>query len=103
MAFSYLSGIDDSNDRQMERAELWRFRDLEKLTARRQDSLKDRLFDSNNPVGAMSIGNTEFLWNMPGVSNRQEQRQQAPNIPQMEQKYLQDQDNKAQLPQFPDP
>lgn len=103
LAFSYLSGIDDTTIDKWKEPGCGGFGIWRKLTARRQDSLKDRLFDSNNPVGAMSIGNTEFLWNMPGVSNRQEQKQQAPSIPQMEQKYLQNQEEKPQLPQFPEP
>ena len=44
------------------------FRIWKKLQENREDCLKDKNYDSSNVVGAISIGNTEFGWNMPGVS-----------------------------------
>lgn len=101
IAFSYLSGIDDTTIDKWKEPSSSGFGIWKKLSERRQDSLKDRLFDSNNPVGAMSIGNTEYLWNLPGVSNRREQRELAPAIPEMERKYLENQGQKQPLPTFP--
>lgn len=39
-----------------------------KLRHNREDCLKDKNYDSNNVVGAISIGNQEYSWNMPGVT-----------------------------------
>lgn len=103
IAFSYLSGIDDTTIDKWKEPGSSGFGIWKKLSERRQDSLKDRLFDSNNPVGAMSIGNTEYYWNMPGVSNRQEQQKAAPAIPELERKYLEGHGKKPALPEFPEP
>lgn len=51
------------------------FKIWEKLSKNREDCLKDKLFDSSNPVGAISIGNTESGWNMPGVRESTSHRQ----------------------------
>lgn len=72
-----------------------------KLNAEREESLSVRLVSGKgNPVGILGILNRHYGWNM-GQPRGQEQKQQAPNIPQMEQKYLQNQEDKPQLPQFP--
>lgn len=76
---------------------------VQKLNDEREESLSVRLVSGKgNPVGILGILNRHYGWNM-GQPRGQEQKQQAPNIPQMEQKYLQEQDNKPQLPQFPEP
>ena len=72
-----------------------------KLSEEREESLSVRLVSGKgNPVGILGILNRHYGWNM-GQPRGQEQKQQAPNIPQMEQKYLQNQEDKPQLPQFP--
>ena len=74
-----------------------------KLNAEREESLSVRLVSGKgNPVGILGILNRHYGWNM-GQPRGQEQKQQAPNIPQMEQKYLQNHEDKPQLPQFPEP
>ena len=73
----------------------------QKLSEEREESLSVRLVSGKgNPVGILGILNRHYGWNM-GQPRGQEQKQQAPNIPQMEQKYLQNQEDKPQLPQFP--
>lgn len=102
LAFSYLSCIDDTTiDKWGSDPSCGGFGIWQKLINRRQDSLKDKLFDSSNPVGAMSIGNTEFKWNLPGVHNRQDQRQTAPSIPDMARKYGVEQTETGEFPQLP--
>lgn len=101
LAFSYLSGIDDTTIDKWKEPGCAGFGIWKKLMSRRQESLKDKLFDSNNALGPMSIGNTEFFWNIPGVNNRQKQRQQSISIPQMEEKYLQEKE-KPVPPLLPD-
>lgn len=74
---------------------------VKKLNAEREESLSVRLVSGKgNPVGILGVLNRHYGWNM-GQPRGQEQKQQAPNIPQMEQKYLQNQEDKPQLPQFP--
>ena len=74
-----------------------------KLNAEREESLSVRLVSGKgNPVGILGILNRHYGWNM-GQPRGQEQKQQAPSIPQMEQKYLQEHEEKPQLPQFPEP
>ena len=74
-----------------------------KLNAEREESLSVRLVSGKgNPVGILGILNRHYGWNM-GQPRGQEQKQQVPNIPQMEQKYLQNYEDKPQLPQFPEP
>lgn len=74
-----------------------------KLNAEREESLSVRLVSGKgNPVGILGILNRHYGWNM-GQPRGQEQKQQVPNIPQMEQKYLQNHEDKPQLPQFPEP
>ena len=74
---------------------------VKKLSDEREESLSVRLVSGKgNPVGILGVLNRHYGWNM-GQPRGQEQKQQAPNIPQMEQKYLQNQEDKPQLPQFP--
>lgn len=99
IAFSYLSDIEESTLHAWREASGTRSEIVKKLTEGRQDSLKDKLFDSSNPVGAMSIGNTEFAWNLPGVRNSLETRQKTPDLPGMERKYLEDsQEKPSEIP-----
>ena len=58
------------------------FNIYKKLRLNREDCLKDKNFDSNNVVGSISIGNTEFNWNMPGVS-RPFENPKALNVSQL--------------------
>ena len=71
IAFSYLVNIDydiiehwREYEPSSKRYHIWK-----KLHQTREDCLKDKGYDSNNVVGTISIGNTEFGWNMPGVRN----------------------------------
>lgn len=73
VAFSYFVNIPTTT------IDLWKgtesstltFKIWKKLQSNREDCLKDKNFDSNNVVGAISIGNSEFGWNMPGVNREQ--------------------------------
>lgn len=73
VAFSYFVNIPTTT------IDLWKdtelstlsFKIWKKLLQNREDCLKDKNFDSNNVVGAISIGNSEYGWNMPGVSREQ--------------------------------
>lgn len=68
-AFTNLLNIDISTvcmwkDREPSSTE---FEIYQKLFVNRESNLKDKCFDSNNVIGTISIGNTEYNWNMPGV------------------------------------
>lgn len=73
VAFSYFVNIPTNT------IDLWKdtepstttFKIWKKLQSNREDCLKDKNYDSNNVVGAISIGNSEYGWNMPGVSREQ--------------------------------
>ena len=68
-AFSYLTNIDlmvldkwkeyNSNDP--------RCVIFQKIRNNREECLKDDCFDNGNVTGTISVGNTEYNWNMPGV------------------------------------
>lgn len=70
IAFSYMLNIPTNT------IDVWKdtepstltFKIWKKLSLNREDCLKDKNFDSNNVVGAISIGNQEYNWNMPGVT-----------------------------------
>lgn len=70
VAFGYFINIPKDTIDEWKNTELnsLTFRIWKKLQENREDCLKDKNYDSNNVVGAISIGNTEFGWNMPGVS-----------------------------------
>lgn len=73
-----------------------------KLNAEREESLSNKLASfKGNPVGILGILNRHYGWNM-GQPRGQEQRQQAPSIPEIERKYLDDPEKVPQLPQFPE-
>lgn len=74
-----------------------------KLNAEREESLSNKLASGKgNPVGILGILNRHYGWNM-GQPRGQDQRQKAPDLPGMEQKYLGEQRKEAQLPEFPQP
>jgi hypothetical protein len=70
IAFSYMLNIPTNT------IDVWKdtesstptFKIWKKLSLNREDCLKDKNFDSSNVVGAISIGNQEYSWNMPGVT-----------------------------------
>lgn len=70
VAFSYMINIDATTIDEWKNAEpsSLNFLIYKKLRLNREDCLKDKNYDSNNVVGAISIGNTEYNWNMPGVN-----------------------------------
>lgn len=73
-----------------------------KLNAEREESLSNKLASlKGNPVGILGILNRHYGWNM-GQPRGQEQRQQAPPIPDIERKYIDDSEKVPQLPQFPE-
>ena len=75
---------------------------VKKLNDEREESLSNKLASSKgNPVGILGILNRHYGWNM-GQPRGQEQRQQAPSIPDIERKYIDDSKNVPQLPQFPE-
>ena len=90
MAFSFMCCIPTTT------IDLWkdadpsdsRFKIWKKLQANREDCLKDKGYDSNNVVGTISIGNTEFGWSMPGVRDSQKSTQTAAALPTFEQPKL---------------
>lgn len=63
----------------------------------REKCLKDKCYDSSNILGTMSIGNTEYLWNMPGVRNERPQAIQQRTAEQIAQEY----GTTAALPEIP--
>lgn len=40
----------------------------QKLRLRREEGLKNRLISSNNPIGSITVGNTEFSWSAQNVA-----------------------------------
>ena len=70
VAFSYMCNMNQDiidkwadNEPSSTSFHIWK-----KLRHNREDCLKDKNYDSNNVVGAISIGNQEYNWNMPGVT-----------------------------------
>ena len=80
VAFSYFVNIPTNT------IDTWRdaepssltFQIWKKLQSNREDCLKDKNYDSNNVVGAISIGNSEYGWNMPGVTRETSKRAALP-------------------------
>lgn len=73
------------------------------LNREREESLSARLVSGKgNPVGILGILNRHYGWNM-GQPRGQEQRTAAPAIPDLERKYNIEQQDKPELPQFPEP
>ena len=70
IAFSYMLNIPTNTIDVWKDTELstTTFKIWKKLSLNREDCLKDKNYDSNNVVGAISIGNQEYNWNMPGVT-----------------------------------
>ena len=84
IAFSYMINIDSTTIDEWSNTEpsSLTFLIYKKLRLNREDCLKDKNYDSNNVVGAISIGNTEYNWNMPGVS-RPFENPKALNVSQL--------------------
>lgn len=93
VAFSYFVNIPTNT------IDLWKdaepstatFKIWKKLQNNREDCLKDKNFDSNNVVGAISIGNSEYGWNMPGVSRELSNKRvlSAAELPKLNSEFVQ--------------
>lgn len=106
MGFCKLTGINTEtiyNWAKEPDAQRGSFGVAKKLNAEREESLSARLVSGKgNPVGILGILNRHYGWNM-GQPRGQDSRQKAPDIPGMEQKYLEWPAEEVEKPQFPEP
>lgn len=106
MGFCKLTGINTEtiyNWAKEPDAQRGSFGVAKKLNAEREESLSARLVSGKgNPVGILGILNRHYGWNM-GQPRGQDSRQKAPDIPGMEQKYLEQPSEEVEKPQFPEP
>lgn len=90
MGFSKLTGIDTEtiyNWAKDPGAGRGSFGVSKKLKSEREESLSNKLASGKgNPVGILGILNRHYGWNM-GQPRGQEQRQKAPDIPQIAERY----------------
>ena len=72
-----------------------------RLSREREESLSDKLASGKgNPVGILGILNRHYGWNM-GQPRGQEQRQKAPDVPRIAERYgvgIAEKDQDTQLP-----
>lgn len=104
MGFSKLTGINvDTIYTWAKREESERGSNdiAKKLRTEREESLSVRLVSGKgNPVGILGILNRHYGWNM-GQPKGQDVRQKAPDLPAMERKYLEQQENGEKETIFP--
>ena len=73
------------------------------LNREREESLSVRLVSGKgNPVGILGILNRHYGWNM-GQPRGQDSRQKAPDLPELERKYLEQPADQGQKPELPKP
>ena len=73
------------------------------LNREREESLSVRLVSGKgNPVGILGILNRHYGWNM-GQPRGQDSRQKAPDLPELERKYLEQTPDQGQKPELPKP
>lgn len=73
------------------------------LNREREESLSVRLVSGKgNPVGILGILNRHYGWNM-GQPRGQDSRQKAPDLPGLERKYLEQQNEPIEKPELPKP
>lgn len=73
------------------------------LNREREESLSVRLVSGRgNPVGILGILNRHYGWNM-GQPRGQDSRQKAPDLPELERKYLEQPADQGQKPELPKP
>lgn len=76
---------------------------VKKLDAEREESLSNKLVSGKgNALGLLGVLNRQFGWNM-GQPRGQDARQKAPDIPNIERKYIDQQPEDAQKQQPPEP
>ena len=106
MGFSKLTGINVETIYNWAKdpvAERGSFEVAKKLNAEREESLSVRLVSGKgNPVGILGILNRHYGWNM-GQPRGQDSRQKAPDLPELERKYLEQGTEQGQKPELPKP